>query len=86
MNSACNGLKKMTDCNSTKSYLSPFRKLPKGNGAPHATSVKLGRNCIQYSINLRKFAKRAQIIFGAIAEGNLLPFVKCLKKQADFLL
>jgi hypothetical protein len=41
--------------------------LPKGNGAPHAGSVKLGRNCMQ-------FAKRAQITFGAIAKGNLFLF------------
>jgi hypothetical protein len=60
-------IKRVTDylCNIIKSYLSYFRKLPKVNGAPHAGSVKLGRNCIQ-------FAKRAQITFGAIATGNLL--------------
>jgi hypothetical protein len=27
-----------------------------------------------YSINLRQFSKRAQITFGAVAKGNLLPF------------
>jgi hypothetical protein len=32
-----------------------------------------------------KFAKSAQITFGAIAKGNLLPFAMCFKKQADFL-
>jgi hypothetical protein len=37
------------------------------------------------SITLRQFAKSAQITFGAIAIGNLLPFAMCLKKQADFL-
>ncbi len=72
-------------CNSTKRCLSPFSKLPKGNGAPHANSVKLRRNCMRFSINLRQFAKRAQITFEAIAKENLLPLAMCLKKQADFL-
>ncbi len=67
----------ITFCNSTK--------LPKGNGAPHANSVKLRRNCMRYLINLRQFAKRAQITFGAIAKGNLLPLAMRLKKHADFL-
>jgi hypothetical protein len=35
-----------------------------------------------YSINLRQFAKRAQITFGAIAKGNLLPLAMCLKKAS----
>ena len=35
--------------------------------------------------NLRMACNRAQITFGAIAKGNLLPFEMCLKKQADFL-
>ena len=39
---------------------------------------------MRYSVNLRQFAKRAQITFGAIAKGNLLPFAVCFKKQADF--
>jgi hypothetical protein len=51
--------------------LSPFSKLPKGNGAPNTNSVKLRMNCMRYSINLRQFAKRAQITFGAIPKGNL---------------
>jgi hypothetical protein len=38
-----------------------------------------------YSINLRQFAKRAQITFGAIAIGDLLPLAMCLKKKADSL-
>jgi hypothetical protein len=69
-NSACKVLKRETDtfCNSTKSYLSPLSKLTKVNGAPHANSVKLRRNCMLYSINLRQFAKRAQITFGAITK------------------
>ncbi len=36
-----------------------------------------------YSINLKQFVKKAQITFGAIAKGNLLPFAMCFKKQAD---
>ncbi len=39
---------------------------------------------MRYSVNLRQFAKRAQITFGAIAKGNLLPFAMRFKKQADF--
>jgi hypothetical protein len=39
---------------------------------------------MRYSINLRHFAKRAQITFGAIAKGNLLTFAMCLEKEADF--
>ena len=74
----------ITFCNSTKSYLSPFSKLPKGNRAPHANSVKLRRNCMRYSVNLRQFAKRAQITFGAIAKGNLLPFAMCFKSKQTF--
>ncbi len=74
----------ITFCNSTKSCLSPFSKLPKGNGAPHANSVKLRRNCMRYSMNLRQFAKRAQITFGAIAKGNLLPLSICLKSKQTF--
>jgi hypothetical protein len=57
--------------------LSPFSKLSKGNGAPHANSVKLRRNCMRYSINLMQFAKSAQITFGAIAKGNLFLFWQC---------
>jgi hypothetical protein len=86
-NSACKVLKMETEylLPQHQSYLSPFSKLPEGNGAPHANSVKLRRNCMRYSINLRQFAKRAQITFGAIAKGNLLTFAMCLKKEEDFL-
>ncbi len=31
----------ITFCNNATSYLSPFSKLVKGNGAPHANAVKL---------------------------------------------
>jgi hypothetical protein len=40
----------------TKSYLSPFSKLAKDKGAPHANSVKLGSDCMQYC--MKQFAKR----------------------------
>jgi hypothetical protein len=59
-------------CNSTKSYLSSFSKLPKGNGAPHANTIKLGMNCMRCSVTLCEFAKRTQITFGAVAKGNKL--------------
>jgi hypothetical protein len=37
--------------------------------------VKLGKNCMQYSTNLRQFAQRAYITLGAVEKGNnLLPF------------
>ncbi len=67
----------ITFCNSTKS---PFSKLPKGNGAPYAKSGKFSRNCMRYSMNLRQFAKRSQITFGALAKGNLFPFAMFSKK------
>ncbi len=38
---------------------------------------------MRYSINLQKFAKRAQTTFGAFAKGNLLPFGVYLKKQKN---
>ncbi len=71
----------ITFCNSTKSYASPCSKLSKGNGAPHANSGKLRRNCMRYSINLRQFAKRAHTTFGAITKGNLLSFLQCVLKS-----
>ncbi len=60
----------ITFCNNTTSYLSPFSKLAKGNEAPHANSVKLNA-VLNYPW---KFAKRAQIPFGGVAKGNLLPY------------
>jgi hypothetical protein len=36
--------------------------------------MQIQSNCMRYSIILWKFAKRAQITFGAVAKGNLLPF------------
>jgi hypothetical protein len=38
---------------------------------------------MRYSIILRKFAKRAQITFGAVAKGNLLPFGMQEQKQKE---
>jgi hypothetical protein len=37
-------------------------------------SAKIKVYCMQCSITLWQFAKRAQITFGAVAKGNLLPF------------
>jgi hypothetical protein len=54
--------------------LSSSSKLAKGNAAPQANSLKLGRNCMRYSINLRQFVERVQITFGAAAKGNLFTF------------
>jgi|LakMenE18May11ns_1017448.scaffolds.fasta_scaffold9631392_1 hypothetical protein len=50
------------------------------------TRSRKSRDTVPLSVNLRQFAERAQITFGAIAKGNLLPFAMCFKKQADFLL
>jgi hypothetical protein len=50
--------------------------LVKGNGARHANSGKL-HAVLNYPW---KFAKRAQITFGAVAKGNLLPFGMYEKK------
>jgi hypothetical protein len=37
---------------------------------------------MQYSIILKQFAKRAQITFGAVAKGNLLP-LECVDKSEE---
>jgi hypothetical protein len=60
-NSKCKVLKKETDylLQQHQKLFELFCKLPKGNGAPYANSVKLRRNCMRYSINLKQFAKRA---------------------------
>jgi hypothetical protein len=61
-------------CNSAKSYLSPVSNLPKGNGAPHANSIKLGRNRMC-------FAEKAQLTFRDVAKGKLfVTFWNLLKK------
>jgi hypothetical protein len=39
--------------------------------------MQIQSNCMRYSIILRKFAKRAQITFGAFAKANLLPYGIC---------
>jgi hypothetical protein len=41
---------------------------------------------MRYSITLLKFAKRAQIPFGAFVKGNLLPFGIYDQKQKDYFL
>ncbi len=38
---------------------------------------------MRYTIILRKFARRAQITFGAVAKGDLLPFGMYKQKQKD---
>jgi len=43
--------------------------------------MQIQSNFMRYSITLRKFAKRAQTTFGAVAKGNLSPFGICLQKQ-----
>jgi hypothetical protein len=35
--------------------------------------MQIQSNCMRYSITVQKFAKRAQITFGGVAKGNLLP-------------
>ncbi len=47
--------------------------------------MQIQSNCMRYSIILLKFAKRAQITFGALAKGNLLPFGIYLQKQKDYI-
>jgi hypothetical protein len=47
--------------------------------------MKIESNCMRYSINLKKFAKRTQITFGAVAKGNLLPFGIYLTKAKSYL-
>jgi hypothetical protein len=47
--------------------------------------MQIQSNFMRYSITLRKFAKRAQTTFGAVAKGNLLPFGICLQKQKNYL-
>jgi hypothetical protein len=46
--------------------------------------MQIQSNCMRYSIILRIFAKRAQITFGAVAKGNLLPFKMYEQKQKDW--
>jgi hypothetical protein len=43
--------------------------------------MQIQSNCMRYSITLLKFAKRAQITFGAVSKGNLLLFGIYFKKQ-----
>jgi hypothetical protein len=57
--------------------------LVKGNRAPHANAVKL-HAVLNYPSEI-KFAKRAQITFGVVTKGNLLPFGIYEKKQKDYL-
>jgi hypothetical protein len=49
--------------------------------------MQIQSNCMRYSIILKTFAKKAQITFGAVAKGNLLPFgmYEYEQKQKDYL-
>ncbi len=67
---ACvNKFQRVTDylCNTSKSYLSPFRKFLKGNWVPHAIWLNL------HAVLHYQFAKRTQITFCSVAKGNRLP-------------
>ena len=57
-----------------------FLQNAKGYQLPPAKSQKIRENksvlhaVLRYSVTLWQFAKRAQLTFGAVAKGNLLPF------------
>ncbi len=59
--------KPMTFCSNTTSYLCSFSKVVKGDGAPHANSVKLR-------------AKRSQITFEAVQKVICYP-LECIDKS-----
>jgi len=42
--------KQITFCNSTKGYLNPFSKLPKGNRAPHAIHFDFSRILLDFAV------------------------------------
>jgi hypothetical protein len=75
-----------TFCNSTKSYLSPFSKLPQGNGAPHANTRS------QEGIACGAPLPFANLLKGLKSLLELLPKVICYSydcinksKQSNFL-
>jgi hypothetical protein len=76
--SACKVIKRVADYlvqQHLKLFELFFSKLPMGNGAPHASSVKLGRSCMQ-------FATRAQITFGAIfLQKKICHLLECVDKS-----
>ncbi len=64
-------------CFCSKRYLIPFWIMQKGISyrlQNPKKSAKIKVYCMRCSITLWQFAKRAQITFGAVAKGNLLPF------------
>ncbi len=76
----------ITFCKSTKSYLSPFSKLPQGNGTPHANTIKLGRNWCGAPLPFANLLKGLKSLL------ELLPKVICYSnecinksKQTNFL-
>ena len=71
VDSACTLIQKVSNSFSqnAKGYkLLPakFQKIRENKSVLHAV--------LRYSVTLWQFAKRAQITFGAVAKGNLLPF------------
>jgi hypothetical protein len=48
-------------------------------------SVKIGLNCIWYSINLKRFAKKSKSLLELLQKVICYPFGKCLQKQAEYL-
>ncbi len=63
-------------CFCSKRYLIPFCRMQKGISyrlQNPKKSAKIKVYCMRCSITLWQFAKRAQITFGAVAKGNLLP-------------
>ncbi len=64
-------------CFCSKRYLIPFCRMQKGISyrlQNPKKSAKIKVYCMRCSITLWQFAKRAQITFGTVAKGNLLPF------------
>ncbi len=76
----------ITYCNSTKSYLSPFSKLPQGNGTPHANTIKLGRNCMRCSITFANLLKGLKSLLALLPKVICYSY-KCINKskQTNFL-
>ena len=72
-----------------------FLQNAKGYQLPPAKSQKSGKikvYCMRCTVTLWHFAKRAQITFGAVTKGNLLPFGSlCMRNpriacNADYVL
>jgi len=64
-------------CFCSKRYLIPFCSMQKGFSYRLQNPKKSAKTkvyCMRCSITLWQFAKRAQITFGAVSKGNMLPF------------